>query len=413
MVHFLKKILFFTLLSPSLAHAAYLNQVQVSNFPAVQAVSQNSPPWSFSLPSGASTAANQVSILGAVDQLEGYVDGVEGLLTTANSNWTSLLGYTDQLEGYVDGLESLIGTTNSTLSTIATNTTGIATAANQTTANSSLSTIATNTTGASTAANQTAANTKLDSIISNTSSLQLQSGANTFLDKTSSGSLVNVNDAVTVNTNGAGMVGFQITGTFVKTIVFEATNDGVNWSSMTCLPRSGNAASFTQTTNAILGKCETGAVVSFRARISASTSGTAVVTLTASAANTLNNSYQLSASNNITTAAQSGTWTVQPGNTANTTPWYVTHKGSFSNITTATTTTVKSGAGVLKRVCYGTVANGSSAQLYDNTAGSGTTISLITPPNGSAPVCLPFDLSFATGLTIVTTGTSNITVVYE
>lgn len=76
---------------------------------------------------------------------------------------------------------------------------------------------------------------------------------------------------------------------------------------------------------------------------------------------------------------------------------------SYSNITTATTTTVKSGAGVLHTVCVnslGTVA--SSATVYDNTAGSGTKIATI---NTLALLgCQTYDVAFTTGLTLVTTG---------
>lgn len=70
------------------------------------------------------------TLSGYVDQLEGYTDGIEGLLTTINSSLgtlntslatidghvdglealaTSLNGYVDQLEGFTDGLEGFIG----------------------------------------------------------------------------------------------------------------------------------------------------------------------------------------------------------------------------------------------------------------------------------------------------------------
>lgn len=87
---------------------------------------------------------------------------------------------------------------------------------------------------------------------------------------------------------------------------------------------------------------------------------------------------------------------------------------SFTNITTATTTVVKSGAGVLHGITIntkGTVA--STVTIYDNTAGSGTKIGIIDSLNLSGPFL--FDAIFATGLTIVTTGTAapDITVTYR
>lgn len=87
---------------------------------------------------------------------------------------------------------------------------------------------------------------------------------------------------------------------------------------------------------------------------------------------------------------------------------------SFQNITTSTTTTVKSGAGVLHIVnvnTLGTVA--STVTVYDNTAGSGTKIATINSLTLSGP--FQYDIAFSTGLTLVTTGTAapDITVSYR
>ncbi len=106
--------------------------------------------------------------------------------------------------------------------------------------------------------------------------------------------------------------------------------------------------------------------------------------------------------------------TVQPGNTPNTTPWLVQSSFSVGNITTSTTTTVKSGAGVLHGInvnSKGTIA--SAAVVYDNTAGSGTKIATIDTLNLAG--WNQFDAAFATGLTIVTTGTvaPDISVMYR
>lgn len=87
---------------------------------------------------------------------------------------------------------------------------------------------------------------------------------------------------------------------------------------------------------------------------------------------------------------------------------------SFANITTATTTAVKSGAGVLHTIsinALGTVA--STTTVYDNTAGSGTKIATINTLAGQETYL--YDVAFSTGLTIVTTGTvaPDITVSYR
>lgn len=88
---------------------------------------------------------------------------------------------------------------------------------------------------------------------------------------------------------------------------------------------------------------------------------------------------------------------------------------TFGNMTTATTTTFKSGAGVLHTITIGTLGTVASAvSIFDNTAGSGTSIGILnslTTGQGT----YTFDVAFTTGLTITTTGTvaPNITVSYR
>lgn len=77
-----------------------------------------------------------------------------------------------------------------------------------------------------------------------------------------------------------------------------------------------------------------------------------------------------------------------------------------------TTTTVKSGSGVLHTVCINTPAATETITIYDNTAGSGTKIGTITIFASTNP-CFAYDIFFATGLTLVTaTAASDITVSY-
>lgn len=83
---------------------------------------------------------------------------------------------------------------------------------------------------------------------------------------------------------------------------------------------------------------------------------------------------------------------------------------SPSNITTATTTTVKSGAGFLHSITVNTTAAG-AITIYDNTAASGTKIGTIKA--SVVEQTFFFDVSFSTGLTIVTAAASDITVSYR
>lgn len=78
---------------------------------------------------------------------------------------------------------------------------------------------------------------------------------------------------------------------------------------------------------------------------------------------------------------------------------------TYKNIPTSTTTVIKSGAGMVHTVCINTDGTGAStAAVYDNTAGSGTKIATIN--SLAVTGCQLYDAAFATGLTVVTTGTA-------
>jgi hypothetical protein len=88
----------------------------------------------------------------------------------------------------------------------------------------------------------------------------------------------------------------------------------------------------------------------------------------------------------------------------------------YTNITTATTTTVKSGRGQLFAIINNkSVANG-VITVYDNTAASGTKIATITNP---ASILLNQynqnfgGIVFNTGLTIVTSAAEDLTIVWS
>ena len=87
---------------------------------------------------------------------------------------------------------------------------------------------------------------------------------------------------------------------------------------------------------------------------------------------------------------------------------------SFSNITTTGTTTIKSGAGIFRRLVINTKGVSSNTfTIYDNTAGSGTVIATVDTVNSTGS--LEYGLAFSTGLTIVSASgaSANATVIYE
>lgn len=81
--------------------------------------------------------------------------------------------------------------------------------------------------------------------------------------------------------------------------------------------------------------------------------------------------------------------------------------GSPTYISTATTTTVKSGTGRLFTLNL-TETSAGAITIYDNTAGSGTVIAVLKA--SVAEQTFVFNVKFTTGLTIVTAGASKLTV---
>jgi hypothetical protein len=84
---------------------------------------------------------------------------------------------------------------------------------------------------------------------------------------------------------------------------------------------------------------------------------------------------------------------------------------SYKHINSAATTTVKSSAGTLHTISINSKAASSSCTVYDNATGSGTVIAVLDTVNFEGS--LTYDVLFATGLTLVTTGTPDITVTYR
>lgn len=83
---------------------------------------------------------------------------------------------------------------------------------------------------------------------------------------------------------------------------------------------------------------------------------------------------------------------------------------NITRITTATTTTVLSGAGSLNGIFIGTTAAG-TITVYDNTAGSGTIIAVFKASMPEGYYRLP--VTVATGITIVTAAASDISVFFD
>lgn len=122
------------------------------------------------------------------------------------------------------------------------------------------------------------------------------------------------------------------------------------------------------------------------------------------------------ATDDVVPASQSGTWTVQPGNTANTTPWLTTQTPKTSGglttyhlVSAATTnaTNIKASAGqVFGWFIYN--SNATARKLvFHNTAGTPTAgasvfFSIVIPPSSGANVEFTNGIEFSTGIAITT-----------
>jgi hypothetical protein len=85
---------------------------------------------------------------------------------------------------------------------------------------------------------------------------------------------------------------------------------------------------------------------------------------------------------------------------------------SYARITTATTTQVRTGPGVLKRIIVNVPVSTGTIGLIDGQSGSTVNIGTITSTADLKPFFIDFDIKVSSGLRIVTTQAQDITVVY-
>lgn len=88
----------------------------------------------------------------------------------------------------------------------------------------------------------------------------------------------------------------------------------------------------------------------------------------------------------------------------------------YKRITSATLKVLKYGPGRLQRIVFNTFNNGAYCTLIDRGGGSaktGDTISVTAPVNNIYPGSIWYGLDFYSGLTITTSGTLDLTIIYE
>lgn len=85
---------------------------------------------------------------------------------------------------------------------------------------------------------------------------------------------------------------------------------------------------------------------------------------------------------------------------------------AYKHISTSATTVCKQGAGLLRNVIVNNPTN-ATITIYDSNVASGTIIAIIDPDNGATPFDLTYGTQFSNGLTVVTAGTPDLTIIYE
>lgn len=207
----------------------------------------------------------------------------------------------------------------------------------------------------------------------------------------------------TLDVAGYSIAVIEVTGTFVATVTFEASNDDTVWHAVSAT-NIGNTAIASTTTTTGLFRLSVGGFKSIRARVTW-TSGTSVTA----------KGYVTIAEADPKVVNSLLPFTIAGEDIANDV-LKVESRYSAANITTQTTTTVKSGAGLLKRIVFNKPLASGVVAVYDNTAGSGTLIATITLPSTllNGPFFLDYEDVVTTGITVVTSGaTQDITVIYR
>lgn len=161
----------------------------------------------------------------------------------------------------------------------------------------------------------------------NTVHLQAVVTANPFTETTGNLTAATQTVVVTDMVDAHGVL-VTVSGTFSGTLAFEASTNGTDWYAV-LMSRSSSGTG--ESTRALTGttleawRASLAGWTRFRVRCSAFTSGNAAIRILP-----VSLVIEPPMNSSVTAAAtQSGTWTVQPGNTANTTPWLVTSRSNI------------------------------------------------------------------------------------
>lgn len=195
----------------------------------------------------------------------------------------------------------------------------------------------------------------------------------------------------------AGMSGVvvQLAVSATATVTWEVFVQDQQWNSVIALNIATGVTAVTATATGLYW-VPTAGMVALRARVSAYSSGFV---------NAFGMGYYGAPPYTITLLAQSIAGEDLTNNRIKTEDGY-----SVGTAAAAATTVIKSGAGLLQRIIFPTNVASGTAKIYDNTAASGTVLlDTVTVPStitGVDPFVLELGVAFATGCTVVMTGTN-------
>ena len=222
-------------------------------------------------------------------------------------------------------------------------------------------------------------------------------------------SITALNGAATLTLAGQTSAAATLTGTWTATLTPELSFDGgATWIATSFYQANLGQIVPTATSNGSYTILSSGGESHARVRASAFTSGTITTNLRATARRPIPTVATGSDGANIHSLL------------TDTSGRLVLAGSSGTNITTATTTTVKGSAGVLRRLLIGTGVASATVKLFNvasgscsGTPGSGAAGVITLPSALSNPFSLEFNQTFSAGICVVTSGATNLTVIFD
>jgi hypothetical protein len=237
-------------------------------------------------------------------------------------------------------------------------------------------------------------------------------------------SITALNGAAQVALAGQAGAGVTVSGSWTATLTPELSFDGgATWvATFLKIPNTGQYVAAVSANGAYAIVCATGASHA-RVRASAFTSGTITVLLRGGQVGDLPLLFAGPAGSAVpqTTAQIGGSDGASLRALSTDTSGRAVLAGSSgTNITAAATTTVKATAGILRRIIVGTGVASATVKLFNiagascsGTPGSGAAGVITLPSTLANPFSLEFNQVFSAGICVVTSGATNISVIFD